>query len=45
MPASEGFSLFQKAAFFAVILALVGVYLRVSRSGNERDVGYEKTMA
>ncbi|KAK6065782.1 peptidyl-prolyl cis-trans isomerase B [Seiridium cupressi] len=45
--AEEGFSLFQKAAFFGVILAAVAIYLRMTRSrGGEIDnVAYEKTMA
>lgn len=45
-PASEGFSLFQKAAFFAVIIGAIAIYLRMAKSKGDRNaVGYEKTMA
>ncbi|KAF3000368.1 hypothetical protein G7054_g12196 [Neopestalotiopsis clavispora] len=44
--ADAGYTVFQKAAFFAVIIAAIGIYLRLSRSKTERsDVGYEKTLA
>jgi hypothetical protein len=42
---SEGWSLFQKAALFGVILAGIAIYLRLSRQRDERSDGYEKTLA
>ncbi|KAI1876665.1 hypothetical protein JX265_004191 [Neoarthrinium moseri] len=43
---SEGWSLFQKAALFGIILGAIAVYMRLTRKTGERDeVGYEKTMA
>jgi hypothetical protein len=44
--AAEGWSLFQKAALFGVILGAIAIYLRMTRQRGERtDVGYEKTLA
>ncbi|KAI1106126.1 peptidyl-prolyl cis-trans isomerase B [Jackrogersella minutella] len=43
---SAGWSVFQKALFFGVILAAIAVYLRMSKQRSDReDAGYEKTMA
>lgn len=42
---SAGWSVFQKALLFGVILAAVAFYLRLSKRRGERDDMYEKTMA
>ncbi|KAI1636908.1 peptidyl-prolyl cis-trans isomerase B [Biscogniauxia mediterranea] len=44
--AATGFSFVQKATVFGVILALVAIYLRVSRQSDDHDdQGYSKSMA
>ncbi|KAI1410960.1 peptidyl-prolyl cis-trans isomerase B [Hypoxylon sp. FL1857] len=43
---SAGWSVFQKALLFGVVLAAVAFYLRLSKQRSERDdIAYEKTMA
>ncbi|KAI0379945.1 peptidyl-prolyl cis-trans isomerase B [Hypomontagnella monticulosa] len=43
---SEGWSVFQKALLFGVIMAAIAFYLRLSKQrGSRDDVAYEKTMA
>ncbi|KAI1075226.1 peptidyl-prolyl cis-trans isomerase B [Whalleya microplaca] len=42
--ASAGWSVFQKALLFGVILGAVALYIRLSKRKSERDLGYEKTM-
>ncbi|KAI1096871.1 peptidyl-prolyl cis-trans isomerase B [Rostrohypoxylon terebratum] len=41
---SAGWTVFQKALFFGVIVAAFAFYLRVSKRRSEQDAGYEKTM-
>ncbi len=43
---SEGWSVFQKAFLFGIILTAVAVWVKVTRRRDGRDeVGFEKTMA
>ncbi|KAI2623289.1 peptidyl-prolyl cis-trans isomerase B [Hypoxylon sp. NC1633] len=46
VPSSAGWSVFQKALLFGVILAAIAFYIRLSKRRTEQeDAGYEKTMA
>ncbi|KAI1462191.1 cyclophilin-like domain-containing protein [Annulohypoxylon moriforme] len=42
---SAGWTVFQKALFFGVIVAAFAFYLRLSKRRSEQDAAYEKTMA
>jgi len=43
---NQEWSIFGKAALFAVVLAAIALWVRISRRRNSRsDVGYEKTLA
>ena len=43
---AEGYSVIQKAMFFAVIVAVIAVFVRLTgRSGTPEDQGYQKSLA